>query len=388
MAAGSEEDRLIRLVGEIYEAATDPERMANMVDVLMEGLGIESGVAFITNHKTGKLVHFMGASANFDAASRAIYQAHYHDQNPWYQSSTNRNGLYVKHGAELIEQREFEKTEFRADWCRRVGIYHMIGGTAPIRNDLAVAIGVHKPLESAMFDERQKHVFTLLMQHVVRSCQLAERIGTLQQTAALSLEMLAGLEAGVVILDGGCQPVNVNAVAERLLRSSRWLTYSAGTVRPVHPHSRHAFEARVAMVAKASGNISKAPGGVLLLLDPIDPPLAVSVLPFQSQLMGLGAERKLVALVFADPDTKTSASIESLIAAFGLTSAEARLAAALIAGRSLVDAATALGISINTAKTQLKSVFVKTGCKRQADLAALALRNPALRLARQGFLGA
>lgn len=55
----------------------------------------------------------------------------------------------------------------------------------------------------------------------------------------------------------------------------------------------------------------------------------------------------------------------------GLTMAEARLAAVLGEGLSLVEAARRLGIAHNTAKVQLRSVFAKTGVHRQAQLVAL-----------------
>ena len=51
--------------------------------------------------------------------------------------------------------------------------------------------------------------------------------------------------------------------------------------------------------------------------------------------------------------------------------AEARLAAVLGEGLSLVEAARRLGIAHNTAKVQLRSVFAKTGVHRQAQLVAL-----------------
>ena len=56
--------------------------------------------------------------------------------------------------------------------------------------------------------------------------------------------------------------------------------------------------------------------------------------------------------------------------------AEARLAAVLAEGMSLVEAAKALGIAHNTAKVQLRAVFAKTGVHRQAQLVALLAALP------------
>ena len=62
---------------------------------------------------------------------------------------------------------------------------------------------------------------------------------------------------------------------------------------------------------------------------------------------------------------------------YGLTPAEARLAAALVAGQSLVDFATEAEITANTARWTLKQVFAKTDTHRQAELVRRLLTGPA-----------
>jgi DNA-binding CsgD family transcriptional regulator len=62
---------------------------------------------------------------------------------------------------------------------------------------------------------------------------------------------------------------------------------------------------------------------------------------------------------------------------FGLTNAEARLAAAICQGHDLNTAANTFGVSRQTLRSQLKAVFSKTGTRRQAELVARAaqIRN-------------
>jgi DNA-binding CsgD family transcriptional regulator len=62
-----------------------------------------------------------------------------------------------------------------------------------------------------------------------------------------------------------------------------------------------------------------------------------------------------------------------------LTPAEMRLVRKLIDGKSLRSAAEALGITYETARSRLKSIFQKTRTHRQAELVALLLRNPRAR---------
>ena len=62
---------------------------------------------------------------------------------------------------------------------------------------------------------------------------------------------------------------------------------------------------------------------------------------------------------------------------YGLTPAEARLAAALVAGQSLADFAAGRKITDNTARWTLKQVFAKTDTRRQAELVRRLLTSPA-----------
>lgn len=79
-------------------------------------------------------------------------------------------------------------------------------------------------------------------------------------------------------------------------------------------------------------------------------------------------------MVFVDTDAANSPSIMTLQDAFGLTPAEARVAAALVLGNDLMSYSEHKNLSKETVRNQLKSIFAKTGTNRQAEL-ALVLRK-------------
>jgi DNA-binding CsgD family transcriptional regulator len=72
------------------------------------------------------------------------------------------------------------------------------------------------------------------------------------------------------------------------------------------------------------------------------------------------------------PDEHDAADL--MTAVFGLTPAEKRVLAGLLAGRTLAETAAALDAAQTTAKSQLEKVFSKTGVSRQADLLRLSSR--------------
>jgi DNA-binding CsgD family transcriptional regulator len=57
-----------------------------------------------------------------------------------------------------------------------------------------------------------------------------------------------------------------------------------------------------------------------------------------------------------------------LIDLFGLSRAEARLAAGLMTGKKLTEIADEFGLQVATLRTQLRSILKKVGAKRQSDL--------------------
>ena len=64
-------------------------------------------------------------------------------------------------------------------------------------------------------------------------------------------------------------------------------------------------------------------------------------------------------------------SLGELSQLFGLTAAERVLAEHILSGDSVSDAQVALGVTANTVRTHLKSIYRKTGAHNQADLVRL-----------------
>jgi DNA-binding CsgD family transcriptional regulator len=96
----------------------------------------------------------------------------------------------------------------------------------------------------------------------------------------------------------------------------------------------------------------------------------VTPLPATAPLadMALDRGRPAALLLINDPDRAVPLPAARLASAFGLTSAEARLAAALATGTSLSDYADAAQITIGTARWYLKQALAKTGAHRQSEL--------------------
>jgi PAS domain-containing protein len=102
-----------------------------------------------------------------------------------------------------------------------------------------------------------------------------------------------------------------------------------------------------------------------------------SILAYPTRLPAIAADAfspGQACFVFVDLAARLTTIVGDLIAAFGLTVAEARLAGKLLSEESLEGAAESLGVAIGTARNQLKAVFQKTNTHGQGQLITVITR--------------
>src|SRR6476469_10232052 len=93
-------------------------------------------------------------------------------------------------------------------------------------------------------------------------------------------------------------------------------------------------------------------------------------------MMGTFGLRPVVMLLFFHPESSPAIDPSLLFAVFGLTPAEARIAALLAEGLSLKEIARAQGTQHDTVRKQLGAIYQKTRTNRQPELVRLLLHLP------------
>ena len=91
---------------------------------------------------------------------------------------------------------------------------------------------------------------------------------------------------------------------------------------------------------------------------------------------GPGASGGFTVFIYEPPGKQRQVHVGILRELYGLTAAEARLANALYLGQTLQVAAMTGGISVNTAKSVLKKIFLKCEVGSQAELLQLLALGP------------
>ncbi len=198
------------------------------------------------------------------------------------------------------------------------------------------------------------------------------------QRAAARLEGLRaafGLRGtGAILLDGHGAIIEVNDHAHRLLSRHSGLLRNDERLTAELPRDATALTAAVrAVIGAAVTGRRIAPRQLSVQRGREGAPLHLSVMrPYETAALRIEPGDPAVLLLVVDPSAATAATT-GVCSLYGLTPAQSRLTRRLAEGDSLAEAATALGLTCETARTYLKQVFAKTGVRRQATLVRMML---------------
>jgi DNA-binding CsgD family transcriptional regulator len=110
----------------------------------------------------------------------------------------------------------------------------------------------------------------------------------------------------------------------------------------------------------------------------VESPLPILVTPMHAHLItsDLDYDGAKVAVFLSDPNLQQPISIDNLVSVYSLTPSEAQVSISIANGHSIDEIAKQSHHSAHTIRSQLKSVFRKTGVSRQSELIKLLLTGP------------
>jgi DNA-binding CsgD family transcriptional regulator len=123
-----------------------------------------------------------------------------------------------------------------------------------------------------------------------------------------------------------------------------------------------------AMADKSSAFQAERPSGA--------PAFRVNVMPLPMHAVALRLPSAAAIAFVSEAAAPTGASVEAASRIYGLTPAEARVTRHLVSGLDPQQIADQSGASINTIRTQVKSILAKAGVSRHADLIRLVATLP------------
>jgi len=347
------------IVNMLNAAALDPSRW----DAALEGLAKHT-------RSFGVVVFPLRGSLPYLPATRSMGEAFETYVRDGWVSKDER----IIYGANRVIQRglvtdrdirsedDIRRSAFYQEFVARLGLK----GYAAVRigsGDQVWSLTLHRSHQQGHFEEAELQSLRPLSTQLDGVAQIASTLGLAHGAAALTAFDVAGKAA--LLLGRTGEVVRANHRAERLLDEDVRIEK-----RRLISSDREATDRFDLSIKRLlwSGDSSGVP--------PVSFPrtgrsavLVYLIRSFQLAETPLSAYHAIAVL--ADPDDRLLPTTQTLQKNFGLTPAEARLALSLQSGKDLQSAAASLGVSAETVRKQVKSIFAKTGVKRQVDLVAL-----------------
>ena len=357
-----------RLLGLVYDAALDVERWPDALgglDLLLRGSTCLSTHDSATQRRDGF------TSGELMVRFLASYNEHYARLNPLWPATVAAPAGTVLIDREVAGRDAFERSEFRNDFGRRVGLHAGMAVKVLDESSVAAVLVVARGRSQGEFDPADAKLLSRLAPHLHRAVQVNRRLSLPRGETEATADVLDRLPHAAMLVDAAARVLFANGAARSILAAQDGLRSDPDGLRADTPAQTNDLRRRIGRAAAPAGGVEAPPGSLALARASGRRPLSALVMPAAAR----GAARSTpAALVFVgDPELALAAPPERLWRLYGLTHAEAAVALALLRGDGMRVVADTLGVTLATVKTHLQHVFEKTGTRRQAELVSVLL---------------
>lgn len=358
-------DSLAELASLLYEAAVQPHMWHNAVNRLAHSLNADSVAIF--GHPappaTGAVF-----SDNLREMAHWFISEGGHLINPRPERGLRAAGAIITE-ANLFSAWELENLPFNREMINRFGFRYEAGSAFTRIGDVSLLFTTQRTRRRGPYLPQDVANIGALIPHLRRASEIGVRLA--EARAAGRLEAYETLGCGCVLIDFAGRVRGMNKAAERLL--GRGIAIVCGRLTATHRGGDAGLQALITGILSRRDLASAHPPPFAVLPRAEARPLIAHGIPILRAAEDLFQHVQALLLI-TDPEDVKEPDEAILRQAFKLTAAEARLAAALARGEDIAGAAYRYGLSIETVRTQLKSILGKTDTHRQAELVALLNR--------------
>jgi DNA-binding CsgD family transcriptional regulator len=346
------------LIDTIYAAAADPHLWDDALHGVARTVG--GAGAFLVTRRADSWLGWR-SSAGLESIGDYIFSsAERHSRATTRLLAFDRPGFVDAH--ELFAEKDYLADPLMTEWAAPAGLHHTSATAIPTASGDVAIIQVNRRRGEPRFGRDDLAVLDQCRPHLARAALLSARWRLDRLRAATEALELVGLPAAALDHEGKALAANaliqnfrahvvwraddrialVDRVADARLRRALATTCRPGGARGDTFAMRGASaDLAIAHLIPATGTARDLFGGAFALL--AIAPLAAAEAPDAALLRGL----------------------------YDLTPTEANVAIAVTEGSTLRDIAARRRVVVETVRTQIKSVFEKTGVTRQSQLAAL-----------------
>lgn len=357
------------LVAQAYEAACDSARMSGFVENTAEYFGAQQAALTICpiSHPDDLLPVTHGVSAD---EIRALYTQQSVPESIYALLQSTQNGETITlEGYERPAENQDLPSRRRTD-VQLVDV-NILGGVVTSDENNRCDLLLFRDKSRGGFSPSEQDALRELMRYLRRAIDLNKRFVKIFVEHKTALSVLDNAPRSIMILGMEGQVTYQNNSARQLLAKNDGLCLEQKLFTVGDPEARQEVEAFLDK-ARTSDEPDLDAQRLMIVVrrDSGGAPfkLVMYKLPFDPQQAALDSSQSLAVALVYDPSTMNHLNMGLLHNFYNLTQAESALAQELYEGRTLPEASVDLGISVNTSRTQLRSIFKKVGVHSQAAL--------------------
>lgn len=363
-------DFLSQILGSIYDAALDQSGWASCLEIVRKALAANYASLIVRSETIDDvgLIVSAGERQDIDPGNPFIAMSPFTGMKP--------DQLLTI--ADVLSEEEWRASSYYRDWCAPQDVFHVLAADIATRDGGVYGFRVTRSEASPPFSQTDIEFGRRLIPHIKRALNLHLSIDSDRKVSKVYSHAMTQLMIGVVVLDQDGLVIDCNPAVTGILELKDGLrvvgkqleaSYASdnrklqGLIRDAltYPQGAKVSLTEAMSVTRPSGRLS----------------WGLIVQSISADQWTEGKYRPSVAVFVRDSEGQVHPPVRLAQQLFQLTPAETALAIELTNGLSLEEAAEALNIRRNTARAHLRSIFSKTGVRRQTELVRMFLNSVA-----------
>lgn len=362
-----------RLIGHIYQGARESRPWVGMVDTLCSLLQARDVMLYMYSKRDRNCHYFVNSNRaphllDADYINEAMRIGFSMVDAPANLPLTLRDG---PHGL------DFQQTHLYKKYLRPVDVTYLLYQDIYHNKEVVIRIVCQRTRFHGDFDISEKELLSSVTGHLRQALDLRNSYEESTALATQALNLLSKMAIGTIVVDADRNILAINQAATTALSKRYGISMKGGRLHLSKSQGLLKLRQALDMMIVAHQRGLTMQKGVSVGLHSLDgvPELDVVVKPLFLSNMPSAKPRPAALLLFNDCESG-SIDVESkmLQDVYNLTDREAALAVLLGRGCTLSEAATELGVTINTIKRHLKGTYGKLGKHRRSQVVAMLSR--------------
>lgn len=364
-----DEDFLAQAEAKFLSAAIDPALWRSAMDMIVQETG-SLGASLLTVAGRGPFI--IATDGVAELADQYIRDGWY--QRDYRYAAVPRlrlRGMFTDQ--DITSADAMRMNPYYADYLMKKGAGWGVGLRIDTGEDDMWCLMIQRGIDRGAYQDEEQQRLLPLVEIINRAASIARRMEFARLDGSIdAAEMIAG---PCLFIDRFGRVAKLNAQAEAM--AGRQFFINHGRISLLNGGSERLQRHIDAVIWPDLKADDQALRPVAVPQQPGKRPLVFRAIRFRGDAHPLFSPAYAIVLI-TDLDAQAPPALEEAQEIFGLTSAEARLADALLKHFNLVDAAAHLNSSHETVRSQIKSIFLKTSTRTQSQLIDLLgrIRRP------------